>query len=71
MTTRLTTAIDSIADGRVPHFWIYNASGAEVSWLVPNLGGWINQLVDRNDQLDSWLKNGRPKTYWLTGFINP
>jgi dynein heavy chain len=35
------------------------------------LGGWIGGLTDRNNQLSSWLKLGRPDTFWLTGFFNP
>jgi dynein heavy chain len=28
-------------------------------------------LLQRFDQLNKWLNNGRPKGYWLTGFFNP
>lgn len=71
MTPQIVSAIDSIADAKVPNNWIYDATGAEISWLLPNLGGWIGGLTDRNGQLFSWLKNGRPNTFWLTGFFNP
>lgn len=71
MTPQIVNGIDSIADAKVPNNWIYDATQAEISWLLPNLGGWIGALTDRNAQLHSWLKNGRPNTFWLTGFFNP
>jgi dynein heavy chain len=48
MTPSIVNAIDSIADAKVPNTWIYDATGAEISWLLPNLGGWIGGLSDRN-----------------------
>jgi len=40
--------------------------------LTPSLSGWIKGLIDRHYQLNSWLtKQGRPISYWLTGFYNP
>lgn len=48
MTPAIVAAIDSIADAKVPNFWIYDATNAEISWLLPNLGGWVSQLIDRN-----------------------
>jgi len=42
MTPAIVNVIDNIADARVPSAWIYDATGAEFSWLHPNLGGWIS-----------------------------
>lgn len=50
---------------------MFDPTGAEISWMLPDLGGWIGQLVDRNNQLYTWSKNNRPNTFWLTGFFNP
>ena len=47
------------------------ASGAELSWLSPNLGLWYNSLIERVDQYTAWLNKSRPNSYWLTGFFNP
>ena len=44
MTPQIVEMIDSISDAKVPAVWVYDATGAEISWLFPNLGGWINSL---------------------------
>merc|ERR1711998_738376 len=43
-----------------------------VSQLVaPNMGVWFVNMLNRAEQFTNWLKNGRPNTFWLTGFFNP
>merc|ERR1711959_66126 len=59
MTTDLLEDLNSIFDSRVPRRWAYDASGAEISWLLPNIGGWFTGLLDRHAQLNTWLENGR------------
>jgi dynein heavy chain len=71
MTPDILDAINSIFDAKVPNTWLYDPSGAEISWILPTLGSWSASLVDRNKQLYDWLNNGRPNSYWLTGFFNP
>ena len=71
MTPFLLDAINAIYDGKVPYDWLYDPSGAEISWLLLKLSTWMDSLGKRNDQLNSWLKNDRPKTFWLGGFFNP
>lgn len=71
MTPNILDAINAIADARVPSIWLYDATGAEISWILPGLGGWFRSLIDRNNELVGWLKNGRPILFWLTGFFNP
>merc|ERR1711871_843263 len=72
MTTDLLEDLNSIFDSRVPKRWTHDASGAEISWLLPNMGGWFTGLLDRAQMLATWLENGRGimKAYWLTGFTN-
>jgi len=72
MTTDLLADLGSIFDARVPTRWTNDASGAEISWLMPNLGGWFTGLTDRQVMLNEWLQNSRSimKSYWLTGFTN-
>merc|ERR1719183_1608037 len=72
MTTDLLEDLHSIFDSRVPKRWTYDASGAEISWLLPNIGGWFTGLLDRYAQLNTWLENGRRemRSYWVTGFTN-
>ena len=64
-------AIDAIADTKAPNNWMYDASGAEISWILPGLGVWVTSLLERYSQLNSWLRTSRPNTFWLTGFFNP
>ena len=71
MTPDLLEDLNMINEARVPRSWTHDASGAEISWLVPNLGAWFTGLLDRVQQLSSWLENGRLKAYWLPGFLNP
>jgi dynein heavy chain len=71
MTPDIVSAINSIYDLRVPIYWQYDAAGAEISWLTPTLGGWLEGLKNRYRQLDQWYNSGRPNSFWLTGFFNP
>jgi len=72
MTMELLQDLNAIFDTRVPTCWYLDASGAEISWLMPNIGGWFTGLMDRANLLNTWLENGRQvmKAYWLTGFTN-
>merc|ERR1719231_894270 len=72
MTQELLEDLNSIFDSKVPKSWTHDASGAEISWLLPAIGFWFTGLVDRQQMLNNWLENSRSvmKTYWLTGFTN-
>jgi dynein heavy chain len=72
MTTGLLEDLNSLFDLRVPRQWTHDASGAEISWLVPSIGGWFTGLLERYNQLNNWLENGRRemKSFWITGFTN-
>jgi len=48
MTPNILEAIDSVFDAKVPLSWLYDPSGAEISWLLPTLGNWFNSLIERN-----------------------
>ena len=71
MTPDIVNAINSIFDLRVPREWCYDPTGAEISWLTPTLGGWLEGLKNRYAQLNDWFCKGRPNSFWLTGFFNP
>ena len=72
MTPEIVNAIESMYQFRVPHKWVYDPTGAEISWLVPSLGGWLTSLKNRYFQLNSWYANNqRPPSFWLSGFFNP
>merc|ERR1712054_166544 len=72
MTVELLDDLNAIFDARVPKAWTHDASGQEISWLLPNMGGWFTGLIDRFNLLQGWLENSRSamKGYWLTGFTN-
>ena len=59
MTVELLGDLNAIYDARVPKSWTHDASGQEISWLLPNLGGWFTGLVERQIMLNTWLENSR------------
>jgi dynein heavy chain len=48
MTPDILEAINAIFDAKVPSAWLYDPSGAEISWLLPTLGSWFGSLIERN-----------------------
>ena len=71
MTLDIVSAIGSIFDLRVPKSWWYDPTRSEISWLTPTLGGWIEGLKSRYNQLNTLYITGRPVSFWFTGFFNP
>ena len=69
MSPELAGALDALFNAQVPESW---AKVMPVSLpQQPNIGVWFANMTGRCDQLSGWLKNGRPTTFWLTGFFNP
>ncbi|XP_061778474.1 dynein axonemal heavy chain 5-like [Nerophis ophidion] len=65
MSEDLRDALDCMFDARIPSAW------QRLSWASASLGFWYSELLERNQQLSSWISAGRPLQFWLTGFFNP
>ena len=65
MSEDLRDALDNMFDARVPSKW------KKISWESATLGFWFTDLLERNAQFRSWLFDGRPHSFWMTGFFNP
>jgi len=69
MSPMLAGAVDALFDAKVPDPW---AKVMPVSLpLQPLIGVWFANMLNRAEQLTTWLQNGRPLCFWLTGFFNP
>ena len=64
MNEQLRDAFDNIYDARVPKVW------KRGSWLASTLGFWFTELIERNNQFNTWCFKGRPNVFWMTGFFN-
>jgi dynein heavy chain len=65
MSENLRDALDSMYDARIPNQW------KRMSWESATIGFWFTDLLDRHAQFTSWLTDGRPNSFWMTGFFNP
>eukprot|EP00002_Diphylleia_rotans_P021973 TRINITY_DN428_c1_g1_i1.p1 TRINITY_DN428_c1_g1~~TRINITY_DN428_c1_g1_i1.p1 ORF type:complete len:4548 (+),score=958.95 TRINITY_DN428_c1_g1_i1:229-13872(+) len=61
----LTLLMEAIAESRVPSSWL------RISWPSSALSLWVLGFTQRYEQLNNWLNNGRPATFWMAGFFNP
>ncbi|TPX71761.1 hypothetical protein SpCBS45565_g00838 [Spizellomyces sp. 'palustris'] len=65
VSAQLQEALDALYDARVPTAWI------KISWQGSTLGLWYSELLTRVAQFQTWLYDGRPLVFWLSGFFNP
>jgi len=64
MSDTLADALNAMFVAKVPSAWLKNA------WFSPTVSLWYTILLARYEQLDKWLRHGRPKSFWLPGFAN-
>ena len=65
MSDKLRDCFDQMFDARVPNSW------QQISWNSTTLGFWFTELLLRQQQFHSWVFDGRPLCFWMTGFFNP
>lgn len=66
MSEELEKMSNSIFDNAVPKNW------ASVGFLSQKpLASWNNDLNERITFLTTWIKDGTPKVFWISGFFFP
>ncbi|WAQ93678.1 DYH8-like protein [Mya arenaria] len=65
MSENLRDALDNMFDAKVPNLW------RKISWQSSTLGFWYTELLERNEQFNRWIFQGRPDVFWMTGLFNP
>lgn len=66
MTEELDLMYVAIQNNKVPANW------TAVSYLcLKPLSSWYKDMLQRVEFIDNWIKNGNPKSYWMSGMFFP
>ena len=66
MSPDLEAVTTSLFNNQVPDMW----AGKAYPSLKP-LSGWVTDLLARVEFISTWIKNGNPPIYWISGFFFP
>ena len=66
MSEPLEKMFNLLFDNQVPGMW----SKVAYPSLKP-LGSWVKDLIERCKFIQSWVDNGSPAVYWISGFFFP
>lgn len=66
MSEELESIANAIYDNQVPEIW-----AAKGHKSLKPLGQWIDDLQARIQFLQTWIDQGTPKTFWISGFFFP
>lgn len=66
MSGTLDSMYDKLINNQVPKNW----EAVAYPSLKP-LSSWYQDLIQRIEFFDNWLKNGNPPSYWLSGMFFP
>nr|XP_015200901.1 PREDICTED: dynein heavy chain 6, axonemal [Lepisosteus oculatus] len=66
MSEEMEKIYNSFLNNQVPDHW----ANAAYPSLKP-LGSWVKDLALRTAFIDSWIRKGQPKSFWISGFFFP
>jgi dynein heavy chain len=66
MSLQLEQVADALYNNLVPKLWTDVAYPS----LMP-LAAWCTNLMKRLNFIDSWITNGMPNVFWISGFVFP
>ncbi|KXZ43279.1 hypothetical protein GPECTOR_96g745 [Gonium pectorale] len=64
MSGELERLAQALVAGKVPDLWLAKSFPS-----LKSLGPYVKELLERVQFFDSWLNNGPPVVYWISGFF--
>ncbi|KAJ1518310.1 Dynein heavy chain 6, axonemal [Coelomomyces lativittatus] len=66
MSVQLELVFQSLLNNEVPTTWAHAAYPS----LKP-LASWVDDFIQRVQNLQAWIEKGQPRSFWLSGFFFP